>query len=575
MSKQIEKQAIDNLEKLTVKIAEQIESFYGEMNHLSLQIMHNPILMDSMKQASMFEGDENYFAIHIDTERKVRDNLASFNGPDLLVSRISMYNDQRDFVSLGIIPEDPEIIRSRLQSDSFKQWYQSFTESGYIEIEGPHSDSWSSERDQQIISLYRPFGDVSTTFGVIEIQQMASKLDEILQFPNSDRMNVYVINREGQPIYMNQEIPKQMNVTIEQLLKGDDRLTGGSFTSDHGYLKQIDHILTYNHSQRYGWTLVLAESRDELLSPVKVVGKLFIILGFMFMLLGIAMVFFISRELTKPFRTLRNSIRNINLDSLSLEIDDTSNEIILVKRTFDQMFERLKESMEQVVQTRSRELRARMNALQSQMHPHFLYNVLTIIGSTGQQAGDDKVMDMCEKLSDMLRYITNHKGTEVLLREELTYAQAYVEFMKERYEDHFHYHFEVDERTLSSKVPRLILQPLIENCFQHAFQMASPPWVIHISIRQTPDESWLIEVKDWGTGFDSASLNDLKWRMLFEDTSNAEQLNKQEQSTGVQGGIGLFNTVVRLKLAFGQQAFFEILNNDPTGTIVRIGRKRI
>lgn len=167
----------------------------------------------------------------------------------------------------------------------------------------------------------------------------------------------------------------------------------------------------------------------------------------------------------------------------------------------------MKDSMDQVVYACSQELKARMNALQSQMNPHFLYNVLTIIGTAGQQAGVDK--------------------------------------------------------------------PLIENCFNRAFQLTAPPWIIHILIKQPDEYNWLLEVKDWGSGFSPKALDHLRWRIASEDSFDMELLDEQEQTAGTQGGIGIYNTLARLKLAFGEHFFFEILNNEPTGTNIRMGRKRI
>lgn len=77
---------------------------------------------------------------------------------------------------------------------------------------------------------------------------------------------------------------------------------------------------------------MLAQSRAELLKPIKVAGKLSVIASIICIILSIIMVFFISRQLTRPLRKLRTSIRNVSMDNLTLEIDDTSNEIILVKQ---------------------------------------------------------------------------------------------------------------------------------------------------------------------------------------------------------------------------------------------------
>jgi two-component system sensor histidine kinase YesM len=573
MSNYLEKQATENLEQLTMKMSEQIDSFYSEMNHISLQILYTSELVEIMRQAGKSYDKENYFTQHTETERKVRDYLASFNGPDLTETRISLYNDRGDYVSIGTIAEKAEVIRSRLESNSFKLLSERFIEKKESVIfSGPHTDGWSEDQNQKLVSLYREFRDVSETYGLIEIQQSASKFQKILQGPNFGEVNVYVFDRDGQPAFMNQGKDPQSNISLKQLL--GDQSTGVLSALDQGYLNQSDHLLTYRQTPKSQWTIVLIEPKSVLLAPIKLIGRLTISVSLSFIILSLIVNFVITRQLTKPYRKLLDSILHVSLDNLSIEIDDTSNEIILINRAFNSMFGRLKDSIEQVDHARSRELRARMNALESQMNPHFLYNVLTVIGAAGEQAGVDKVMDLCEKLSVMLRYTAKHQGREVTIRDELTYAQHYLDLMKERYEDHFQYRLELDEEMLSFTVPRLILQPLIENCFNHAFQNMVPPWIIHISIIQTIDYCWLFEVEDFGDGFDPIVMENLLRRIESNDKSNTGSISENGESQVNEGGLGLFNTLLRLKHTYGSQAFYEISNNDPAGTIVRIGVTR-
>ncbi len=183
-------------------------------------------------------------------------------------------------------------------------------------------------------------------------------------------------------------------------------------------------------------------------------------------------------------------------------------------------------------------------------------------------------MNLCEKLSGMLRNTSKNQDREVTIRDELIYTQHYLDLMKERYENHFQYRLDIEEETLSSIVPRLILQPLIENCFHHAFQKTSPPWVIHLSIEQTIDHCWLFEVKDWGDGFNPTVLEMLHQKMNSDDKSIVGYRSEIEESSENQGGIGLFNTLNRMKLMYDRQAIYEILPNESAGTIVRIGVKR-
>lgn len=559
MSKYMEKHSIENMEQLTVKLSEQIDSFYNEMNHISLQIIYSPEIIEIMRQAAQSKDFNNYFSQHTEKERIVMKYLDSFNGPDLTVSRISMYNKSGDYLSIGIIPEKASIIRTQLQSNLVKASY--FAGNDSVKLSRPHADMWSTDQSREIISFYREIRDVSDSYGIIEIQQSVAKFEEILQVPNIGEMKIYVFDKDGLPAYISDETDTPKNITMQQLLEGQSTVNPS------------DYIFVSNTSPKSQWNIILAEPKSEFFSPIKIVGKLIFFISLTIIALSLIMNFLITKQLTKPFRKMRNSIRNVSYNNLAIEIDDSSNEIILMNSAFESMFERLKDSMEQVVQARSREMKARMNALESQMNPHFLYNVLTIIGTTGEQAGVNKVMELCEKLSGILRYSSKNIDGDVTVRDEWIYAQQYLDLMKERYEEHFQYRLEMDEETIFTKVPRLIFQPLIENCFRHAFQKVGPPWTVHVSIKQTVDMEWMLEVKDWGDGFDPSVLEKL-WRNLECYSIKADYINYLEESSRVESGVGLFNTFIRLKVTYGKKAYYEILDNDPNGTIVRIGVRR-
>lgn len=244
--------------------------------------------------------------------------------------------------------------------------------------------------------------------------------------------------------------------------------------------------------------------------------------------------------------------------------------LLLYRLIFSQL-RKQKEYQEMEAQAHSREMKARLNTLESQINPHFLYNILTVIGSVGEQAGVDKVAELCEKVGSMFRYTLQHPDKEVTVRDEIMFAQLYLELMKVRYEDHLQYQVEIDEAALSYKVPRLIFQPHIENCFHHAFQTCNPPWEIHVSIKQTPDHIWLFEVKDSGSGFDPKIIAKLQLPSDPYINMGGDNASKNEELSGNFGGVGLFNTLMRMKLIYDRRAFYEITPNHPNGSIVRIG----
>ncbi|WP_106767369.1 sensor histidine kinase [Paenibacillus faecalis] len=568
-SKSMEKTAVDNQSQLTVKTSEQVDALIREMDKISLQIVYNPLLTQMIEDA-FHDKDRsgNYFEQHLDIGRQARDILASINGPNLTVSRISLFNSYGDYLSSGTIPENEDVIRKRLQSEVFQTDYNHMKEyEGRVFLSLPHDDYWSGESDK-LFSLIREFRNVYDSYGMIEVQQPYSLLAKTLNMENLPDTEVLLLNEKGETVYGNTDL---MLNTAELTEKTDE-----AKAVDDVYFKlepsngMSDQLVTFRELSNINWMIYLITDENKLLEPIRSLGKLLIFLSLGLFFSALFVVFIITRQLTLPLKKLRNSVRSVSINNLSIDLgkDAGHNELILLNRAFYKMFERLRMSVDQVIEAKSAEADARFHALQSQMNPHFLYNVLSVISAAGQQAGVTKVMELCHKLSMMLRYITSYKSGNVTIQDECEYAELYLELMKERYEDYFEYDLVIDEAVKHVEVPRLILQPLIENCFHHAFQSVSPPWKIRVQIGQAPEPAnqWVMRIEDNGSGFDAVVL-----KRLLAQTNQLDKGFSAQTDDGTASGVGLTNTIVRLKLLYADKAIVAIEPRSPQGTIVTIG----
>ncbi|MBW5449297.1 HAMP domain-containing protein [Cohnella sp. CFH 77786] len=572
ISGRLEKQAIDNLEELTLKISNQVALVYSQLNHTSFQISQTSELQYIMLKAGQSKENKNFFALHTDAERMVQNYLSIYKNPGLNLSRISIYNDRGDYVSLGELWENTDSIRSYLLSDSFKASYLHFTEDDTIHFAGPHIDPYYPEGKQRMVSFYRVFHNEVETLGLIEFQQNVSKFEETLGVPYAGNTEVFLFDPEGRPVFTTQSGQANPNVTFHQLLGTE--LSDTSADINPETIIKSDLIYSFIRYPSNPWTVVLAVPKSDFLSSIKLVGRLIVIVSIAFIILSFIMNYVIAKQFTKKIRRTVNMIRQVRLGNLTIPLDHADDEMVQIHNAFNSIIDRLKTSIEAEADARSRETKARLYTLESQVNPHFLYNVLAVIGSVGEEAGADKVAELCEKLGSMFRYTLQNPDKEVTIRDEMMYAQLYLELMKVRYEDHLQYQVEIDEASLLYKVPRLIIQPLIENCFHHAFQTCNPPWEIHVTIRQTPEYGWLLEVKDRGVGFNPKVIAKLQRLDGLHDDSDGDHKSLQEESSGNHGGVGLINTIKRLKLTYGGLFSYEIAPNRPKGSIVRIGVRK-
>lgn len=177
-------------------------------------------------------------------------------------------------------------------------------------------------------------------------------------------------------------------------------------------------------------------------------------------------------------------------------------------------------------QLETRLVEARLKTLQAELHPHFLFNTLHAI-STLVHTNPESADRMISRLSDLLRLTFDGTGAPaVSLQEELEFLQKYLEIEQIRFQDRLSVQYEVDPETLDAEVPRLILQPLVENAIKHGVSPRSGNGLIQISARVREGALW-IEVKDNGVGLTGAARSRL------------------------HSGVGLSNTRARLECLYG------------------------
>jgi LytS/YehU family sensor histidine kinase len=196
-------------------------------------------------------------------------------------------------------------------------------------------------------------------------------------------------------------------------------------------------------------------------------------------------------------------------------------------------------------QLETRLAEAQLQALQRQLHPHFLFNTLNAISALMHrdvEAADQMLM----RLSDLLRIALDQPGVqEVALKDELDFLAKYLEIEQARFGDRLSVHFDVDPITLDAQVPNLILQPLVENSVRHAIAMRVEPGIIEIRAGRAGD-ALVLDVGDNGPGFPQG-LQPPRGR-----------------------GVGLANTRSRLEHLYGAGGRLEFTERPGGGLIVRV-----
>lgn len=267
----------------------------------------------------------------------------------------------------------------------------------------------------------------------------------------------------------------------------------------------------------------------------------------------IVTVYFISKKITKPLIHVVDVMANLtgkNLHKQHIAVTG-GYETQMLASTYNNMIEVIDNYMKNLVREQEERRKAELNALQMQIHPHFLYNTLS---SIKYLAKSDKIEQVENTIHSLISILQNTIGTTdemITLRQEIENLHHYIYINQMRYGEFIKVDFNIPEEFLDSKIPKLTIQPFVENAFFHAFN-GKQSGNINIFVRGK-DRDLIIEVIDNGTGIKQSQLETLTTNKKYHVT-----------------GIGIYNVDERLKLLYGNQYGIAIRSDLGFGTCVTI-----
>jgi len=301
-------------------------------------------------------------------------------------------------------------------------------------------------------------------------------------------------------------------------------------------------------------SVVTVESEKELLLPVSRLRKMTFLLGILILVSTFLISYFIAKKLTRSIDRIKKDIGNLSIENLNIDFDRNYSDLDELNQlgyAFDKMCKRLRISIKETIDAKVHEKEANRLAFQSQMNPHFLYNTFAVMAAISGEQNVPEVEQMCIKISKMLRYLTYNSSFTVTLKEEMEYTKNYLEIFKKRYETRLVYSVNIEKELLSVKIPKLILQPLVENSILHGFDENTFKLEVSVEGKIRDKEIWIITVKDTGKGFTPEQLENIingiekfKSNIEFKDIMNKK--------------VGLINTYARLYLHYRGKTIFDI-----------------
>ncbi len=424
----------------------------------------------------------------------------------------------------------------------------------------PHEDCFSHSNQETIFSAVHAITWHGEHLGYIEIAALSSELDTI--FPVDDEnVHVQAILPNGDVLMASAEdTAVYIDVPLNEFML---------YTDPTGLKRHVYHV----QSRSLGVNIHIASDTAIISANNWKLIVEYIHYAAIIAAVSLLVIVFISLSMTHSIRKMQNRIRNLRInDADSMLIPDTASlsehaistgekDLYQLESSFNHLLLALHDATGNEITLRESSLRSHLVALQTQINPHFVYNTLNIIAAKGMESGNEEIVDMCSQFAGMLRYSTDTHSESATLREDLDHVENYLSLLKARFEDQLVFVIDVPDKMLDMRIPKLTLQPLVENAMTHGFDRQMQD-VRRIGICGTMDEDKMVlEIRDNGRGFAPDVLSQLRADMEIIR-------NNPYTLPEVQGHIGLLNTYMRLHF-YSKGTMGISLQND-CGAVVRL-----
>ncbi|GIP49792.1 putative sensor-like histidine kinase [compost metagenome] len=496
----------------------------------------NILYMDAQLRNFLSNDYEQAF-YYLDAFQYINRTMSSMLISNANIQGITIYIDNKTLYS------DKQYIKYTEElPDTVKQ--QALNAAGspvYTHIDDPQTGASyvTLARSLSYFSLMHPYGILTINIDDKEIYSLIEK--------ENVNKSVYIIDSDGRVISSGDTAMKGRQLFDVYPIQADLTLSGGKFDTR---IDGQERFFTYKKLSN-GWTTVITVPYDELLANTNKATKRIVWISVTVIAVAALLIFFTAKVITKRIEVLLQQIRKVERGNFQVKRKPMGNdEIGQLSYAFQKMTTRIQELIDEVYVKEIAVKDSELTTLQAQINPHFLYNTLSSISSLALKEGSTQVYQMVSHLSKYYRISLNKGKRVVLLEQEIQLVKNYVSIQEIRFRGMLHMHYDLDESLFNRTVIKLILQPFIENCINHAIWNEAG---IHIIVKLKGEgDDLLLQVIDDGQGMTRERLEE-----AFSKASN-------------QSGYGIKNVDDRIKLAYGEHYGVEIFSRLGIGTNVTI-----
>lgn len=553
---QYKKEEKQSMEYIARSVNMQLDNSVNHMNFILLDTISNQDFIAVLREIRK-EGIGDRMQTYYRWE-DIRDCITTQSSTRMLF-RLNVITESGFFTSSNV-----DMVTNPSAKINNLEWLdQARTKKGEMLFLGPHRDPWGTEH-RTVISAIRQIRNPIIELGFIEAQLEYEKVEQICKL--AEPYHITIIDSGHLLFYTNRETEELQRADIEFLT--DNKAMDSRINPVTGK-RELTYVI---ESELTGLKCIVSQKISIVDMSIRSFWGIGIIGLILVVLMSAVIIYLFIKRMMKPLLELKSVLENTDLETLSKNEEyaithSDINEINSLIRSFQRMNMRIKESLIRERNAYQMQMDARFDALQAQINPHFMHNMLNVIVNMTYENNAQEIPEVCNRLSENIRYSTSTKKQVATLREEVHFVENYLILMKRRFEDKLEYTMNVSNDFADQiLVPKLALIPFVENAIYHPYY-ESQEGVIRLYSEIGGDiGSWYFRIQDNGNGFENGQI-----AALFEKMNDYLDTLGKTNLAGLEiGGLGIVNTYARLKLFFKGKAELEMMNAETGGAVVII-----
>ncbi|WP_424767037.1 sensor histidine kinase [Paenibacillus sp. sgz302251] len=455
-------------------------------------------------------------------------------------------------------------------------WFKELQRSDGTMLWGGMLQESLTVRDDAVFTFGRLMTNLSTNrpLGVLVIEadprNFFSSMNNLTIKPES---RSYVYSNKDRLLVSSgndQELPQELSELSRYTFK--ERATDVS---------DSQHLIVTAQEPRLGWKLLNITPKPVANLERAEANRYFIFVTSALVLLAVALAAFLSRSVSKPIKMIVQEMRRVERGDLSTQLvtKKSYDEINYLNDHFNRMVGEINQLVERVRVATASEKNAQIHALQSQVNPHFLYNTLDMIYWLLDEQNNEKLANLVLSLSRMFRYSSDWRSSQATLREELEQINHYLTIISARSDGRIRVELDINEQRLQTMMPKMTLQPLIENAVIHGLSSHPDEGMVRITTSEK-GQTLCIHIQDNGKGMSAARLDELQcslkradlleWNQLVEEERRSHTVEPSIYGHASGSGTGFLNVHRRLILEYGLGYGIQINSEENHGTTVTV-----